>query len=396
MGFNLFKFLVPKTGRTRLEKVVCSELYSTALEYQIRELCFWVCVDFIANVIGRCEFRTFLQGKEVFDREYYMWNFEPNVNQNSTAFLHKLVGKLCQDNEALLISPRKRDGYSTVVVVDDWQVKNRYATRQNEYCGVTVDGFQFNKTFREEEVLHLQLRHMDLQPVLQGMFSSYARLLQAAMQSYEWSQGQHWKVTVNQMLSGQADFAEAFQKMIQEQIKPFLDSRGAILPEFDGYKYENVGGGKNGVKPDTRDIKAMIDDIFDFTAKAFQLPAVLINGKVEGVEGAKERAMSHCIDPICDQLAEEITRKRYGFDGWRKGNFVRVDSSAIEHFNLFGNAANVEKLVGSAAFTVNDILRAAGQPQIEEPWASKHFLTKNIADLEEAIRTLDLQEGAIP
>ena len=106
--------------------------------------------------------------------------------------------------------------------------------------------------------------------------------------------------------------------------------------------------------------------------------------------------MSHCIDPICDQLAEEITRKRYGFDGWRKGNFVRVDSSAIEHFNLFGNAANVEKLVGSAAFTVNDILRAAGQPQIEEPWASKHFLTKNIADLEEVIRTLDLQEGAIP
>lgn len=389
MGFNLFKFLAPKNGRTRLEKVVCSELYSAALEYQIRELCFWICVDFIANAIGRCEFRTFVNGREVFEREYYMWNFEPNVNQSSTAFLHKLVGKLCQDNEALMLSPRKRDGYGTVVVADDWQVKNSYVTRQNEYCGVTVDGFQFDKTFREEDVLHLKLRHMNLTPVLQEMFDAYARLLQAAIQNYEWNQGQHWKVTVNQMSSGEPGFAKNFQEMIQEQIKPFLESRAAVLPQFGGFQYENVGGNKNGVKLDTRDIRAMIDDIFDFTAKAFQLPAVLINGKVEGVEGAKGRAMSHCIDPICDQLQEEITRKRYGYAGWKNGSYVRVDSSAIEHFDLFGNAPNVEKLVGSAAFTINDILRAAGQPQINEPWASKHFLTKNIADLEEIVRTLD-------
>lgn len=395
MGLNFFKYFAPKNGKTRLDKIVCSELYSAALEYQIRELCFWVCVDFIANAIGRCEFRTFVNNREVFDREYYMWNYEPNVNQNSTAFLHKLIGTLCRNNEALIVSPRKRDGYSTVVVADSWELAENNVARQNVYSGVTVGDLQFDKKFREDEVLHLQLRHMDLQPVLDGMFQSYAKLLDAAMKSYAWGQGQHWKVSVEQMLSGQDGFAEQFQSMIQEQIKPFLESRGAVLPEFAGYKFENVGGNKNGVKMDTRDIRAMIDDIFDFTAKAFQIPAVLVNGKVEGVEGAKERAMTNCIDPICDQLQEEITRKRYGYEGWKSGSFVRVDSSAIEHFNLFGNAANVEKLVGSAAFTVNDILRAAGQPQINEPWADKHFLTKNIADLEEVVRTLDLQKGAI-
>lgn len=61
----------------------------------------------------------------------------------------------------------------------------------------------------------------------------------------------------------------------------------------------------------------MIEDIFNFTARAFQIPAVLIGGKVEAVGDANSRFLMNCIDPICDQLQEEITRKRYGFDDWK-------------------------------------------------------------------------------
>ena len=72
---------------------------------------------------------------------------------------------------------------------------------------------------------------------------------------------------------------------------------------------------------------------------------------------------------------------------------MRVDSSSIRHFDLFGNAASVEKLVGSGAFTINDILRAAGQEPIDAPWANEHFLTKNIATMQEAVNALDGQKG---
>ena len=96
---------------------------------------------------------------------------------------------------------------------------------------------------------------------------------------------------------------------------------------------------------------------------------------------------------ICDQLQEEITRKRYGFGDWKQGNFVRVDSSAILHFDMFANAANVEKLVGSGAFSVNDVLRAANQATINEPWADEHFLTLNIARIQEAAQQMNAQKG---
>lgn len=360
--------------------VSCQELFDAAQEYQIRELSFWVCVNMVANALARCEFRTFRAHEEIREREHYLWNIEPNTNQNSTAFLHKLVARLFEENEVLVISTRRRDGYDALVIADDWEDPLEYPSRQNEYRHVRVGEVTYDKTFRENEVLHLKLNHANMKPVINGIYQSYVRLVNAAMQHYEWHQGQHWKVHVDQIAEGNDDWKANFQAMIAAQVKPFLSSGGAILPEFDGYHYENVGG--TGGK-DSRDIKALVDDIFEFTARGFLIPSVLVKGAVEQTTDANSRFLTNCIDPICDQLQEEINRKRYGFEAWRRGDYIRVDSSSIIHFDMFANAANIEKLVGSAAFTINDVLRAANQPTINEPWANEHFMTKNIAAITE-------------
>ena len=105
------------------------------------------------------------------------------------------------------------------------------------------------------------------------------------------------------------------------------------------------------------------------------------------------RWLTTCIDPLCDQLSEEINRKRYGFSEWKDGTYLQIDTSAILHFDLFGNAANIEKLIGSAAFCVNDVLDAAGMPKINEPWANQHFVTKNFETLDGAMRRIDGKGG---
>ena len=275
-----------------------------------------------------------------------------------------------------------------LAVADSWEEPEYSSTRQNEYRGVVIDNYMFNKTFYEKDVLHLRLNHVDIKPVIDGLYRSYFRLVSAAVKNYLWGRGQHWKVHVNQLVQGGDNWAQEFQKMIEAQVKPFIESGGAILPEFDGYAYENVGGSAGNSLSDTRDIRALVEDIFDFTARGFLIPPVLINGTVQGTEDANTRFLTNCIDPLCDQLQEEITRKRYGFDLWSKGSFVRVDSSSIIHFDIFANAANVEKLVGSGAYTINDVRRAANQPAINEPWANEHFMTLNIAKMGEATRSL--------
>ena len=60
----------------------CKELYDAAAEYSLLSLCYGICVDMIANALGRCEFRTYMDNGETQGPEYYLWNVEPNVNQN--------------------------------------------------------------------------------------------------------------------------------------------------------------------------------------------------------------------------------------------------------------------------------------------------------------------------
>lgn len=391
MAFNFWKWLAGGKARSPTTvEITCRELMAAAQEFQLRDLAFWSCANMIANAVARCEFRTFRDGKEIQEREHYLWNVEPNANQNSTAFLHKLVAKLLTDGECLVISTRQREGYDALVVADSYMLNGCYPSKQNEYTDVQVGDVSYEKTFREREVLHLRLNHVNIKPVLDGLYTSYCRLITAAMKRYAWDKGQHWKVHVSQLAQGQDDFTAKFTAMIEEQAKIFLDSDGAILPEFEGYAYTNEGG-KSTV--DFADIQAQAKDFFAFTAKALQIPAVLIDGTVQGTEDAQARFLTGCIDPICDQLQEEINRKRYGYEAMRRGDYLRVDTSGILHFDMFANAGNLEKVVGSAVFTVNDILRAAGLPTIPEPWADEHYLTKNIAALSESVTSVSGAKG---
>jgi HK97 family phage portal protein len=391
MALNFWKWLAGGKARSPTTvEITCRDLLAAAQEFQLRDTCFWICANMIANAVGRCEFRTFREGKEVREREHYLWNVEPNVNQNSTAFLHKLVAKLLVDNEVLVIGTRQREGYDALVVADSYMTGGSYPSKQNEYTSVQVGDVSYEKTFREREVLHLTLNHVNIKPVLDGLYGSYVRLINAAMRRYVWDKGQHWKVHVSQLASGADDFTQKFSQMIEEQVKTFLDSDGAVLPEFEGYAYTNESG-KAAVE--LSDIQSQMKDIFAFTAKAFQIPAVLVDGSIQGTEDAQSRFLTGCIDPICDQLQEEINRKRYGYDRIQRGDYLRIDTSSIRHFDMFANAANVEKLVGSGVFSINEVLRAAGLPAISEDWADKHYLTKNIATLGSETSVLGGAEG---
>lgn len=383
MALSIKKWLQGAVGGAKIGEVDCRGLFEAAENYRIRELAFWSCVNLIANSLGRCNFRTYDGGEEVRGRDYYLWNLEPNVNQSSTVFLHKLTANLYEDNEALIISSRGENGLPELAVADDWQDPPESPFQQNVYRGVTAGERMYDHPFREKDVIHLKLNHCDIQPVVKGIYQSYVRLVSAAMNNYAWTNGQHWKVHVNQLASGQEGWAEQFQKVLEAQIKPFLKSGSAILPEMDGYVYENVGKVLENSR-DASHIRALVNDIFDFTANAFLIPPVLLRGQVEGTADAVKRFLTNCIDPLADQLSEEITRKCYGYEGWKNGRFLRVDTSAIQHFNLFENAANVEKLIGSG-YSYNDVQRAAGGPEIKEPWANEHFLTRNFAKAQELL-----------
>lgn len=383
MGFSIWRWLQPKNGTVAsgLEEIACKELMECALDYQVRELAFWSCVNLVSKLFSRCEFRTFQDGREIRGEEYWLWNFEPNVNQDASAFRMKAVAKLFVDGEVLIVPLRRRDGKTSLAVAESWEDPAWVPSAQNEYKNVVVFDTHMDRRFRESEVIHVRLsQEANMRKVTAGIYESWYKLVIASQKAFGWANGQHWKVHVNQVAAGETGWAQKFQEMMSAQIKPFMESNSAILPEFDGYSYSNVGGIEGvAAKASTRDIRALVDDILSFTALGFNIPPVLLSSQAS-VGEADGRMLRDALDPICSAFSREITRKRYGFDLWKENSFLQVDSSAVGHFDLFNGAAAIEKLIGSG-WSFNDLRRKLGEPLIQEPWADQHFLTKNFGSV---------------
>lgn len=379
MGFWQRLFGSDENQPCECEKVTCRELLGELNECRVRDLCFETCVNIIANALSLCEFKTYENYREFKGAEYWLWNYEPNANQNATEFIKKLVWHLYHDNEVLLFDPRKRNGGDALAVADSFSV-TEYVSRMNEYTDVTCGTLSYNKTFREDDILHLTLQNEGIKHCLDRIVGGYEKIISVGMNKQEWANGQHWKVHINQVASQQNDFEARFATMMKQQMKPFFENGNTVLPEFDGYTYSKIGNDEGNTE-NIKEVREMVEDIFNYTARAFLIPVVLINGNVEQTSDANERFLTYVIDPLAEQLEKEIIRKRYHKDGYENGDYLKIDTSSIVHFDLFANAANVEKIVGSGCYTINDIRKSAGQVPINEPWAEKHYLTKNIGEV---------------
>lgn len=383
MGLNFKRWLLEKLGgdtaRVSSEDIAANELFGLSAEIYVRELAFWQCVNLIANAVSKCEFKTFGSGKEVKGEEYFLWNVEPNKNQNSSAFLHKLVSKLFAENEVLVVEANEQ------LLVADSYSRKEYALLEDVFTQVAVGGFQFERSFVQSEVLFIRLHSREMKPLVDGLYETYKKLLDYGMKSYQKSRGMKGVLSIESLVDGKAQ--EIYEEIKNSGFKRFADAENALLPTYRGMTYTDLGS-KTYSSEGTRDIRAMIDDVSDFTARAFGVPPALLSGEVQGVSDALDQFLTFCIDPLCDMLGEEINRKRYGKDVLR-GDYLRIDTKCVKHVDLLSVSTAIDKLIASGAFSVNDIRDVVGEPPIEEEWANQHFMTKNYSAVQDLLEALN-------
>lgn len=359
------------------------EHYSS--EIHIREMAFWSTVNIIANAVSKCEFKTYVKGKEVRGAEYYLWNVEPNKNQNSSMFIHKLIATLYRNNECLVIE------HSGQLLIADSFVKKEYALYDDEFTEVTVKNFTFKKTFKQSEVLYWQLSEKDMRQVTNALYESYSKLIFYGMKAYQKSRGTKGIFNYDTVPVAGTREREIFDDLINAKFKTFMESGDAIISLGKGQSYTDVGS-KTYSNESTRDIRALIDDISDFTTKGFGVPPALLRGDVQGTKDVVDNLLTFCIDPLVDKLQEEIIRKRIGKAEYSKGTKVVIDTRNIKHIDLLSVATSVDKLISSGCFCINDIRKVVGEEPISEDWANQFFMTKNYATVEELLKQMEGSE----
>jgi HK97 family phage portal protein len=367
-------------GDRSILKLTETEFNNLLAEAKYKQLAIDTCVNLISNTLVNCEFQTFQEGKEYRGENYYLFNVSPNQNQNASEFIHKMVNHLVYHNEALVIMQDNK-----LYVADDFEVKE-FALKDNIYNKVKIGELIFEKPFNESEVIHLKLNDSNITKVINGLYEDYGKLISSAMNIYKRSNAKR-VVLKGDFLRPQTDEEQALiDNMFNEQFKAWFeaDKAGAVFQLQNGYTLEDMSGSGTSTSTlqNSRDIRALVDDIFDFVAMAFHVPRGLLKGDLADVEKQTDNFLMFRINPISELITDEFNRKMYSKEEYLKRTYTKLDTSRIKILDLVNMATAADKLFAIGVNSINDNLRMYGREPINEDWADQRFVTKNYQTIE--------------
>ena len=355
-------------------EIIESVIEEKVQEIYYKELAIQTAITLIANAIAKCEIKVYEKNREVKNKTYYTLNVSPNKNENSSQLWHKAIEKMVYDNESIIVEVG--DG---LYCADSYSVEE-YPIIGNLYKGVAIGNLQLNKTFKSEGVFRLQLNNAHIKKLIDGLYEQYGQLMSYAAKNYKKSNGTKYKLVLDQVKASDEKFQETYREVVQKQLKDFVENENAVYLQYKGYDLQDVSPTTN---KDSSDFRNLRKEMFEIVAQAFQIPVSLMLGNITNMNEIVKIFLTFCIDPIADMISEEITRKISGdYDNWIKGNYVKVDTSTINHIDILDVAEKADKLIASGTCCIDEVREIIGFDKLGTEFSQKHFITKNYDTVE--------------
>ncbi len=270
-------------------------------------------------------------------------------------------------------------------VCDSYDMKE-YALNENMYHNVVIKNYQLHKTFYEHEVFHFKLNNEKIKSVIDNMYASYGKLLSTSMNYYKRSNALRALLRMEGVRAQNAEEQKKLEDMFNAQLKAFMTAEGsAVLPLQKGIEFDETQKLSNSGNT-SRDVRALVDDIFDFVSMAFLIPKGLLKSDLADVENQTNNFLMFCVAPIAELIEDEINRKFYSKDEYLERTYLKIDTSLIKYVDIVSIAGAFEKLLSSGAHSVNDNLRLIDKEPINEDWAEQHFITKNYEEIQKFLK----------
>lgn len=352
------------------------KIVSLSTRIAIEEFAINIAINLIAGSISKCEFQTYIGGEKTKGDEYYIWNIEPNKNQNSTEFIQEVIAKLLYKNECLVIEHNGQ-----LVIADSFNQKE-YAVVENIFEDITRNDFTFPRSYRMSEVLYFKYNNKNIRSLYSNLMSNYNDLLELAIKKYKRSGGRKGIVELDAIMQGDTTKKEEIENMFLKKFKNYFEAENAVINIPRGVKYEEMNGeGSKKATSDMVDIQNLIKEAFQRAAQALRIPPALLMGDIAGVKDITDNYLTFSIDPIVDLLAEEINRKRYGKKAYLSGSYMKIDTTCIKHIDIFSIAEKIDKLISSGMYSIDGLLEKVGDASLDTEWSVKHWITKNYSEI---------------
>jgi len=380
--------LIPSNKK---ELLTIHDIASTLISKEIyKRFSVETCINFIANTFANCEFKTFQNGEEVKKNNYYLFNVQPNMNDNAYEFKSKIIHRLYHKNECLVVQVKDQ------LFIADSFVKDSFVLKDSIFSQVMVDDFMFRGKFKASDVYYFKLHHQDVMRLIDGFYKDYGTVLESAKTIYKRSNAKRFSLSGDFFKAQTTAKNKAIQDMLNEQYHDFLnpDVSGSIIQVPNDFKLEDFsGGGKAGLaQQNSRDIRSLVDDIFDYVASAFHVPRAVVKGDSAEISEQIDNLIMFCMNPLAGHIQDAINSKLYTQQQFANGSRLEIDTSHIKTLSINDLANASDKLFG-IGFSHNDIRDFAGKDRLNEDWADEHHVTKNYASVTDRQQDSNLEGG---
>lgn len=376
----IFDFLSKKLDTADYEQIginLSEKIY-------FKELALFIAISYIANTISKCEIKTFEGGKEVQNELYYMLNYNPNPNQNSSQFMNRLIETYYYKGDALVV-PHK----NSIYVADGFGIDER-PMKENVFDNVSIEGQTVAKKFKASDVFYFKLDDRRVKGLVDQLYSEYGTLMAVALEAFRKGNSEKYKLVLENIQAGDTTFKKQFDEVIKAQLDNFINSDKAVYPQFRGQSLEKMeasGAVSSG------DVISLRKEIFEIVGQAFKIPMSMMYGNITNMNEIVKVYLSICIDPLAQMISEELTRKTNDYDSWKRGNYVKVDTSRVNHMSILEVADKADKAIASGIANIDDMRILFDMQPLNTDYSRAHFITKNYALADTA---LDSLEGGEP
>lgn len=362
---------------TRRSTVSIEEYFcKLQVDYVYRKFAIETCIDLIANAMSKAEFKSYEKGENKKNEMYYRLNVSPNKKTNATEFRKKLIRRLIYYNEVLIVSPS--DSSSELFIADSWNVKE-YGLKENIFSQVQISNTILDHEFKESDVIYFEYADEQIRQLVDAYYSAYGKLISSAMNVYKRSNARRLVLKGNLFRPQDGNTQAEINEMMTAQFKQFMeaDNAGAVFQLQDGYTLDDISG---NAQSNSRDIKNLIDDIFEMTSAAFHVPKNLFKGDMSGLSDQVDAFLMFEINFIAELIQDAFNATIYEMDEYLAGDYLRVDTTMIKVVGFKEMVEAGDKAIGSGQYTINEMRERGGNDRVDDPRADKIYITKNYDD----------------
>lgn len=360
-----------------LNECICID---TVQEIVYKEWALNSAINLIAKAISNCEFKTYTKNQETKADNYYLFNIEPNPNQNASEFWIKYIYKLIMDNEVLVI---QHDNY--FYIADSFE-KTDKTLKKSVFYNVTFkqensnENLILNKRFSSDDVIYTKLNNKGINDIIDDLYSSYGLFLSKAIENYNLQRGIKGILKIGGLFSQKFEDSQKLQEYIKKKFENYFKSANSVLPLEDGLEFTEKSQTAN-TNMNTEEVIKSIDEVLNQVCVALNIPKGIIKGDLAEIKEQTNNFLTYCIDPIANMISNEFNRKYFKKEQYLQGTYLKVDTSTIEHINIFDVSNSLDVLM-RIGFSNNELRTKIKEPKLNEKWADEHYITKNYSNAE--------------